>query len=466
MYQAPKQRDYEANTCAGCLEKQQIDRLIEENQRLKVALGRRERKLQHGFFGSSTPSSQMPVKENSSPDQQKARGGARPGHVGHGRRSVELEEASQLIEVRTATHCPDCGERLMPKGFRDRSVIEIEEIEPQKILYQLEKSYCPGCQKSLPARAPGVLPRSLLGNQLLTEVIEGHYLQGQPLSRVCERFDLQLGTVVDALHRVGRYFAPVLEYLKREYRESDVRHADETGWRTDGQNGDCWLFCTEKLSLYLYGRTRSSKVVKEVLGEQALAGTLVVDRYVGYNQAPCRLQYCFAHLLREVEDLQGEFARDQEVQVFTARLIPLLAEAMHLRGMEITDEQYYQRAEKIKQEMEAVAEEPARHLAVRKWQDFLVEQKPRLYWWVEDRRVPAENNRAERELRPTVIARKVSFGSQSEAGARTRAVLMSLMQTLRKRVEEPRRKLREVLDRIAEDQSSPVVKLLFGADTS
>ena len=65
-----------------------------------------------------------------------------------------------------------------------------------------------------------------------------------------------------------------------------------------------------------------------------------------------------------------------------------------------------------------------------------------------------------------MIARKVSFGSQSEAGARTRAVLMSLMQTLRKRVEEPRRKLREVLDRIAEDQSSPVVKLLFGADTS
>ena len=139
---------------------------------------------------------------------------------------------------------------------------------------------------------------------------------------------------------------------------------------------------------------------------------------------------------------------------------------MHLRGRSLSDEQYYRRATEIKQQMQALAEEAARHLAVRRWQEFLVEQAERLYWWAEDRRVPAENNRAERELRPTVIARKVSFGSQSEAGAHTREVLMSVMQTLRKRVEEPRRKIREVLDRLAADGQSSVVKLLFGADTS
>lgn len=292
MYQLPKQYDYGVNTCAGCLEKQrQIDRLTEENQRLRAELGRRARKLQQGFFGSSTPSAQLPVKANTSPDQQQARGGARPGHAGHGRRSVELEEADQIIELRAAAHCPECGERLVRKGIKDRTVIELEEIEPKKILYQLEKSYCPGCQKSLQAHAPGVLPKSLLGNQLLTEIIDSHYLQGQPLGRLCERFQLQLGTVVDALHRVGRYFEPVMEELKREYREAEVRQADETSWRTDGENGYCWLFCTEKMSLYLYGRTRSSKVVKEVLGAEPLGGVLVVDRYVGYHQAPCRLQY-------------------------------------------------------------------------------------------------------------------------------------------------------------------------------
>lgn len=316
------------------------------------------------------------------------------------------------------------------------------------------------------SHAPAVLPKSLLGNQLLTEIIDSHYLQGQPLGRVCERFSLQLGTVVDSLHRVGRYCEPVMEHLKGEYREASVRQADETGWRTDGHNGYCWLFCTEKLSLYLYGRRRSAAVVKEVLGEQKLSGTLVVDRYAGYNQAPCQLQYCYAHLLREIEELQEEFAKEKEVQVFTSRLISLLSEAMHLHAMDLTDEQYYSRAREIKQKMEAVAEEGARHLAVRRWQDFLVEQRERLYWWVEDRQVPADNNRAERELRPTVIARKVSFGSQSEAGAHTREVLTSLMQTLRKRVADPRRKLREVLDRLAEDGRADVVRLLFGEDTS
>ena len=218
----------------------------------------------------------------------------------------------------------------MQKGIRNRMVIELEEIEPQKILYQLAKSYCPSCQKGVQAHAPGVWPKNRLGNQLLTEIIDSHYLQGQPLGRVCKRFDLQLGTVVDTLHRVGRYFEPVMEYLKREYRAAAVRHADETGWRTDGENGYCWLFCTEQINLYLYGRRRSSQVVKEVLGEQALGGTLVVDRYVGYTQAPCRLQYCYAHLLREIKDLEAEFARDQEVQAFTKSVLMKLVHSCGL----------------------------------------------------------------------------------------------------------------------------------------
>jgi len=57
----------------------------------------------------------------------------------------------------------------------------------------------------------------------------------------------------------------------------------------------------------------------------------------------------------------------------------------------------------------------------------------RLYHWVQNRRVPPDNNLAERDLRPTVIARKVSFGSSSDAGSKTRSVLMSVLYTLNKR---------------------------------
>ena len=65
-----------------------------------------------------------------------------------------------------------------------------------------------------------------------------------------------------------------------------------------------------------------------------------------------------------------------------------------------------------------------------------------------------------------MIARKVSFGSQSEAGARTREVLMTLLATLRKRVKHPQQRLKEVLDTLARDPATAVHQLLWIADTS
>lgn len=67
------------NNCEGCLEKQRkIDQLLEEIQRLKAKLRYQERKDQEGFFGSSTPSSQLPFKANASEKNKNHKGGARP----------------------------------------------------------------------------------------------------------------------------------------------------------------------------------------------------------------------------------------------------------------------------------------------------------------------------------------------------------------------------------------------------
>ena len=77
---------------------------------------------------------------------------------------------------------------------------------------------------------------------------------------------------------------------------------------------------------------RSASVVREVLGEKELDGVLVVDRYNGDNRVRCRIQYCYAHLMRDVEDLRDEFADQAEVLSFATTVIPLLADAMHLHG--------------------------------------------------------------------------------------------------------------------------------------
>lgn len=465
--QLPKAHDYGVNSCSGCLEKQrEIDRLKAENQRLKDALRYRQRKQEDGPFGASTPSSQIVLKANAKPEDQAKPGGARLGHAGHGRRATSAQQADRIRAVALAAPCSHCGGELLSKGSRQRTVIDIDAVEVQAILYRLERKLCLGCGRTLQAQPPGVLAKSALGNQLLVELLDGHYLQGIPLGRLCANFGVNLGTVVDSLHRLAALLQPAIKPLVSEYRFSAVRHADETRWRTDGLSGYCWLFATTQVSLYLFRRTRSASIVKEVFGDKPLEGVLVVDRYAAYNRAPCRLQYCYAHLLREVEDLAKENSQDAEVERFSSALIPLLAQAQHLRAQNISDRQYYKQARQIKEKLIAMSQQPALHLGIRRLQDIFGDNQERLYHWVEDRCVPAENNLSERELRPTVIARKVSFGSQSDAGAKSREILMSVLHSLRKRIEQPKKRLKKVLDRIARGDDEEVFKLLFATNSS
>jgi transposase len=342
----------------------------------------------------------------------------------------------------------------------------MQPVVVEAVAYRLQKKYCATCQCSVCATAPSVLPKSLFGNQLTAHILTSHYLQGEPWGRISERLSLGLGALIEMAHRVARPFHHIIKELSAQYRQAAVRHADETSWRTDGHSGYAWLFCTEKTSIFLFRRSRSSSVAKEVLGTDALRGVLVVDRYGAYNRAPVALQYCYAHLLRDVEDLQKEFSTDTEVSAFTATLIPLLTEAMHLRRQPITAEQYDAQARRIKAKIITVTEAQARHPGIRKIQDIFHDKAERLYHWVESREVPAENNRAERELRPTVIARKVSFGSQSEAGAKTREIWMTVLATLRKRVKHPQARLKQVLDAVACDPAADVHQLLWAPDTS
>lgn len=453
--------------CEGCWEKQRrIDQLLEENQRLKAQLRYRERQATEGFFGSSTPSAQRPVKANTPPDHEGKPGGAQKGHPGHGRLAIDAAHAAQVVAVPVDPICPACGGALEDKGCRSRSVLEIAPPRPEPILYRLHKGYCPRCRRAVQAKVPTVLPRALFGNELTAQLVCLHYLHGIPLGRLGEQMGLSNGSLIEMLHRLAGMFEPVLPKLIAEYRQAPVRHADETAWRTDGRSGYAWLFCTPRVSLFLFRATRSATVPQEVLGEAPLPGVLVVDRYSGYSRAPCALQYCYAHLSREVEDLGKEFPDTPEVGAFAGTLIPLLAEAMHLPTQPLADAQYSVAAAAIHQQIVAAVEHPARHLGIQHIQDIFREHPDRLYHWVTDRRVPPDNNRCERELRPTVIARKVSFGSQSDAGAKTREILMSVLHTLRKRRADAQAHFKWVLDQLAADPQRDPFALLFLNDTS
>ena len=165
--------------------------------------------------------------------------------------------------------------------------------------------------------------------------------------------------------------------------------------------------------------------------------------------------------------MRKEFSEVDEVKTFVGTLAPLLATAMHLRCLPITDAQFYEQAEKVKSQIREIVHAPAQHLAIRRIQESFHDSEDRLYHWAKDRRVPADNNLAERDLRPTVIARKVSFGSQSDTGAQTRGVLMSTPHTLKKQSKiDVTSTLKTILDQLAKDPSLDPYPLLFPNDTS
>jgi len=245
-----------------------------------------ERKGTEGFFGPSTPSSKKPLKSNSVDEQQKKVGGARLGHQGHGRSTVDVETADRVETIKAEKTCPDCGAEMKRKGTKLRTVIDCQPVQMEKIVFQLA-----GRLKGIP------------------------------------------------------------EKLVEEYRSAPVRHADETGWRTDGHNGYAWLFATLKIRLYRFRKTRSAAVPKEVFGDKPLPGVLVVDCYSAYNRMPCHLQYCYAHLLRDVKGLEKEFPENTEVAAFVEQLAPLLASAMALRSFSLNKREFKRQAKSLKNQI-------------------------------------------------------------------------------------------------------------------
>jgi len=455
--------------CSECVTKQEeIYRLREENKRLKDKIRRDEQKSKDGYFGSSTPSSKKPIKENTKNENPKKNGGAKPGHVGNGRISFTEDTADYVQHVKCEEQiCPDCDIELKKMRPRDRSVLSVKELKVDKILYKLHRCRCPLCKRTFSAKAPETLPKFLLNNELLTHVACEHFLDGIPMGLLEQKLNINNSTLFEGMHRLAKLFKDVPDRLIQDYRQALVKFADETTWRTDGHNGYAWLFSTDKISIYRVRLTRSASVAFEVLGNKPLPGVLVVDRYNGYNQVPCDIQYCFEHLRRPTEDLVKEFPKSEEIKNFVNAVVPLLSQAMGLRSQDISDKEFYKKAAEIKADIIYNMKKPAKHFGILYIQSIFLENQHRLYHWADNRDVPAENNYSERGFRRLVISRKISFGSQSDKGAKTREILMTVLHSLRKQYPDNfRNHFKNCLNQLAINPKIDSYKLLFENDTS
>jgi len=221
-YQEAKSKDYGVNNCEGCLEKQRIiDRQFEEIQQLKQKLNVNQRRLKDGFFGSSTPSSQIPLKSDSVAENQAKTGGGQLGHKGIGRQTFTFAEADEIrISEVSEENCPNCECRLSRQSSNKRAVYELEVERLRKVYYSIERKVCPKCRQTLSGKVANVMPRMSLSNELIIEVAEQHYVLGRTLGQIAGRLGVNYATLSDSLQRMGKIFEPSLERLKEDYRQS------------------------------------------------------------------------------------------------------------------------------------------------------------------------------------------------------------------------------------------------------
>ena len=127
------------------------------------------------------------------------------------------------------------------------------------------------------------------------------------------------------------------------------------------------------------------------------------------------MQYCLEHFKRNVRDLLEAEPENKEYQKHIPRFLELLASAMTLRNRK-RGKEYDEESVSIRDELLAIAGSPVKDGRLKGYFDLIVNSRDRFFQWVCNPEVEAENNLAERRLRPLVIARKVCFGSQSPEG--------------------------------------------------
>ena len=367
------------------------------------------------------------------------------------KRKAEHNRARRLetptrIQQHALECCPDCGLHLRGGTLaRRRQVIELPEPQPVEVIeHQLIKRWCSWCKRWQAPKldlSGQVLDQSRLGVRLTSLIAYLRHTLRLPFRRIqaylqtFHHLSLSLGELSDLLHHLRRATQPAVDKLKAQARASPVLHADETSWRQAGQNGYVWAFSTpgeEAVRYYEYDASRARAVVKRILGKE-FEGHLVSDFYAGYNIYAGKHQRCWVHFLRDLHKLQEEHAKDEAVVEWVAAVRKLYSEGQAVvRGRQPPSQEARERtyvelveaAHRLGREYAQQREHACSALAKR-----ILRHEGELFQFVLVEGLSADNNLAERSIRPLVVVRKISGGTMSGEGSKTRMALASLFET-------------------------------------
>jgi transposase len=334
--------------------------------------------------------------------------------------------------------CSHCGASdLEPTGeFEDHFVADIPEPRIEWHRYRRYFYRCRCCQQTCQGRGDLELPGSHIGPRarLLTCYGRAHLgiSLGKTQNLLHDFFGLTISRagLLGHLRWGGQLFAPVVEELFELLRQSPVVQGDETGWRINGQTAWAWCFRDPRLALFLIDRHRSRDVIARVLGG-SFAGTLVSDFYAAYNGLECAKQRCLTHLLRELAKLREELPW-QSVRAFVQPLIDLFQDAIQLGKdrEKLGSEAFYQAYKRLIDRFDGLMlGTQTRHPdCVRIWKR-LYKHCDELFTFLDDPRVPADNNGSERDIRSLAAARSDGGTHRTEWSAAAFARIKSVIVT-------------------------------------
>jgi transposase len=426
------------------LDREELIRIILEQQKL-IEQSRAEIE-QLKRRGSAAPFSKGPSKANPKPP------GRKPGQGPFLRRDAPAVGPDQPVipVVVRERCCPDCGGEL---GEENPELVSISDIpiqpKPEVRLYAVGVRRCRRCGRSVRGQHPEVAAdqRGATAHRLgqrvkaLGHIL--HYQHGVPVRKVPAVIEEMTGLRLtqsaltqDALKQTDGPMGTAYHRLREIISRADVAHTDDTGWRIGGRTAFLMVFATRTETVYQIRARHRNQEVREVIATQ-FAGVMVCDRGRSYDAeelVPVAQQKCLAHLIRNAGEIaDGKKGRAKE---FGQILKQLLKQALGLAEERATlpPADYQQQVGEFNGQL-------THHLRNRILRDDdnqrllngvgTQHDRGNLLRFLNDPRIEPTNNRAERALRPAVIARKVSHCSKNERGARAFEAFVSVLQTAR-----------------------------------
>jgi transposase len=369
---------------------------------------------------------------------------------------VEALRSPPIAAPVTERACPHCGGVLVEDGMEVASITDIP-AQPRPLVrqYQVAVRHCRSCGRSVRGRHPDLAADQYgatahrLGLRILATSHALHYGQGIPQRKVPAILEALTGVrvtqgalVQDARRRADGAVGQAYQGLRASLAQAERVHTDDTGWRVGGKPAQLMGFTTETTTVYQIRRQHRNREVREVIPAD-FAGVLCSDRGKSYDARELqdvRQQKCLCHLQRSVSELlETKWGRGRS---FGLQLRRLLTEAIALwhaeRDGTVTD--FLAQAARLQTRLTDILRE--RPMPDPSNQYLLGDLRRRhahgdLLRFLDDPRIEPTNNRAERALRPAVIARKVSQCSKNQPGADAFAAFASVTRTLIQRGHSP-----------------------------